>query len=1516
MARGSSTVHTLELRVFQTGIPQVASSLQTLNTTTQASTTQMGALGTATRNTVPAMAAASGGANQYSGALGNVNSGMTPVRGGLSQTNLLVGQNAVAYQTASGRAGDYSTSTNRVTSSVLPLVGRVTGLSFAFTGLFTSMGEAQGMQELLALSQDKVNELTALQNELIQAGATDSALYTRVTNELERAQGALVRQQTITNLSMQDSTFFIASIAGQLMPLMIKGMVELRAKAVELGGGFTGLATIIGGKFQSGLITFTEKIGLLPPMFTSAGKSANTFGGALRALALNPFTIAMTAAAALLGIFITNAFGARDAINAFGVWLGNTIPFLKPFLVLLGQAGDALVTAFGGSIRQVTSDAKAAIPEVEDFEEAIRGVYEVSANNSAIDELKTDIDNLNQAVKDAQIPSKGWSNVMAELAVLTSKVSNPSKEYSAILSELTTKLQELYDKGQAPTIEQMKEIEALTAKLNGQFKKDISTKQEQIQVQKQLAAGLADYSGNVKIVASALELTGPAQDEFVKGLDDTQKSMFDVANGTDLTGDALLRYLANVEKSIGAMTVFEERLVRQKDGNVDLIATIENLEAAEESHLAGATAVWNGLVDLVDMGVISYDGAVLAIKRVAETHDVAGEAYNDYAQKVIDGQIQVSDKERALIDILIEKGIITVETENDIQEAIDKTQKKIDEEIAKYNLQEKAIGLSVKQQEALIKISQEEEKEINAVTSKLQELAIARGANAKIVAGGNAVLRTFINTHHQDAATTQEVYDAYTILAGAREDEQVETQKQEAAYRLLLKTMGSQIDTTNLNLQTMKSLVSTYDDINNATKIATGEVAKWNLELERTSKIETETIVQLDKLANAYGIEIPQSIKNKGIPAIKEFIEAELGVGEGAKKARDEALKAFDEIAGKAKSALDTIISDALGEDSDNIKKAIKGIRKAGFELDSLTAVKRVIQILLDDESFENDLIGLGDIMKDNFGKLEGFTHDEGILLGQLFSEAVRDQIGKKMPEAADAVDQIWEQVLKSSKPTDTGDVIIGNFGKALQNNEYLNSVGIGVGSTIAEGIEGAKQYTFDAGGHLVESTAEGAENSTALEQASQHALNKYLVPLVQNAELKEAGEGMTEEVAEGAVDGSGRHLPAASNKILNDLMTGFGQSPIPKQTGEQLGADTSTGVETGVQPIPGIFNDAFVQASVQSGTTLALIVTLVQQTMSNMSTSVATYSNSMQVNFTTSLTAMGDALPPVGDKILVFQQQMSDLSTSIATYASSMTTNIQTFGTNAGSSLDTLSDTIKTGIWKTFSDFSTSVATYTDSMTKNTDNFGKTSTKTYDGLADTVKKGIWDTLSNFSKSVATYTDSMSKNIDKWSKSAIKSFDAFIKKVGEAIKEVEAFIKKLNSIPEKKTVTIEQKFTSSGQKYYAEGGSFLVTSTTHIGDKVVGEEGPEIVTVTPLKGTGNDKVSIDLSRQQGTLPTSGVVGRVGQGGSGGGLSGGGTAGSPIINVSGNIYATLKSQSGQIIAKEVIPFLMKDMHTIT
>jgi hypothetical protein len=374
-----------------------------------------------------------------------------------------------------------------------------------------------------------------------------------------------------------------------------------------------------------------------------------------------------------------------------------------------------------------------------------------------------------------------------------------------------------------------------------------------------------------------------------------------------------------------------------------------------------------------------------------------------------------------------------------------------------------------------------------------------------------------------------------------------------------------------------------------------------------------------------------------------------------------------------------------------------------------------------------------------------------------------------------------------------------------------------------------------------------------------------------------------------------------------------------------------------------------------------------VQLTFSNLSMNLLTYTTSMGENLVIFTDNAILKLTELSDYILnILQFNFSNLSTSVATYMTSMGTNIDTFSQNSVKSLTTLSNFVFGTVQKTFSNLSTSLATYTKSMGANLTKFTSDGTK---ALGDLTTKGVkvaHTGFQNMSTSVATYSKSMTSNITSFVSTSIKqlaglsataigvgsnmgkmasqiksamsqassAIKSFSSAAVSALKKVESAAKSATSALNAMAAAARKaKSAASGLRYggmmvtggaldmsasYAQTGkSWVNTRPRKIGGVNISEFGkPELVQVTPLSNPSDpmDR-AIDYTKVPGSKMEN-IPRKVEtpNGFSANGRTGG--VGGEGAQIRGDLYITVKTQSGKVLAQEIQPYMLEGYSNIT
>ena len=255
-----------------------------------------------------------------------------------------------------GQQGWMTTSQSTATAMV--------GLGASIVSLwqnYDSLGDAQLKVDKAAYrlrgAQKKLQDIQDKLNILVQQGKTNTQEYRDLIEEEARAKQNVANLTGTYENAQEDLNTTLATFYTTVLPNIItvgSNMATMFDGFLRSGGAFPRMKDAISNlsmesfKFDNVIKTVSGKFGIF-----TAGAVAATAGltGMHRVTTLigltNPFFIAITVGAGLLAAFITNAWGFRDAVNGIGVALGNAVPLLKPWLVMLGDLGGALAALFG-----------------------------------------------------------------------------------------------------------------------------------------------------------------------------------------------------------------------------------------------------------------------------------------------------------------------------------------------------------------------------------------------------------------------------------------------------------------------------------------------------------------------------------------------------------------------------------------------------------------------------------------------------------------------------------------------------------------------------------------------------------------------------------------------------------------------------------------------------------------------------------------------------------------------------------------------------------------------------------------------------------------------------------------------------------------------------------------------------------------------------------------------------------------------------------------------------------------
>jgi hypothetical protein len=1294
----------------------------------------------------------------------------------------------------------------------------------------------------------------------------------------------------------------------------------------SLPATFANVATSIGSFFMN----FGTHLGKLPGLFAKAGAAVTAFSRVLlTAFLSNPITAAIAAISIAVAALVFDLGGFRTRLNEIGVSLGKMFPALKIILDPLGKIGEGLgwvgqqaAKLFGVSsgLDDVAGSAAAADKAILNMREALRSALDLDVGGNTLQMVQT----LNSSINSLGTTGKQKLGELESAWTVLQTQIKKTPETTKLIEEFNTVL-EKYRQGGLSGAAAGEKLGAIFTKLkdviSGKTQETLKTVQadeKQAQSTTKVQNATLGMSKEVASFVAQLSIANATEKQNTTYVEDNAKALLDWTQKMGLSiktvggvSDSIKAWaqemmpLTPVLKDIGTQIEYVE------GQGINWTKTLQNLGNTQKEVTTLGTQLFNSMkIAVKNVGAEAFPVIEAALQKLKgiypEVFEVASKLWEDEKTKMMENGQFVEQ-----LGELKKKKSKEAATEEEkyakkLKETADETKFKAQQLGIYADIQDASLAT----QQTAIKYHEEENKALNEARSSLQTLALERGIETEQIKKNSDILLTYIKNHDLGKSTIIEVRAATGQLIAEKQKEQkateLETKAAEEFYRqydLIPPVLGM----TGKGLMTV---AKNMDDTANSTKIAADNIGTWYSELQKSQAVEEDSVAILLDLANRLGVDIPEGAEMT-VDSLKEVIEQATGMGKSVKEAANEAAKAFGDLANDAGSALEDLIKEDLikGDIDDVIEK----LEEAGTSIDTLAAKQAIIKPILDDTDIENDIISLSELLDDTWAQSTLAAKNGGDSVISAFTNGINSHLGELGPPIVSHINAVWAQI-KATNPGKTGAELVQALAAELGNPGPLTAAatkaaggippgfeqGItgleGVASSkmqsIAEAIGGKVTDFMDAGQGLAEGVGEGFESGghTFASQAQKawYELIKPSDPARAEAYAKanEVAKGTEEGFSSGATG-----IMTAGQKAMYDLLAPYGKAAQDAYTASlgianktKEGIDTiPTNTSTALAPVPGIFSQAFVDASTQAGTQLSGILTKVQTTMSNMSTSVATYSNSMAVNFATALQNMGIPLLPLGEAIYALQNVLSNFSTSVQTYSTSMATNITTFATQSIAQLTTLSEfivgsilvtfaTLETNIvahmtamttqvsaWvttsvkvmgelikivtttqKTFSTLSTSVATYMKSMTTNIKSFQTGATTSF-GAAGKAALATQKSLSDLSKNTATYTKSMAANLKSFSSSAVSALNA----VASAAKKAESALKSMAQAAAKAKAArsglrFGGAFVMGGQamnqsSFAQTGKSFINSRPRKIGGVNISEfSKPELVTVTPL----------------------------------------------------------------------------------
>jgi hypothetical protein len=1304
--------------------------------------------------------------------------------------------------------------------------GALDAASAATTGLGTAAKTAAstGFTPMATTAGQLTGGLTSLGTGIRNTSMETGKLYT--------SSGQLVTGFDAVGKSTQNTGKFIGTkgtglvggisalslgmtAASSPMTKLTQGFGKVQGAITSLPGAFTTAASGI-ASFFTGFAGNMTKFGSI---LKTAGTAAIAFGKTmLVAVMSNPITLAIAAISGAILALATDFLGIRSAINNAGVAIGNAIPPLKGLLQGIGGVANGALDYIAnmmGVETQTQKTGKAAATASVEFDPlliSLQKYIDLGSEFSKLDQVVTTFANIRTEItKVGETFDVYRGRTITNLQAVDNAFTTAMANFQNKSPQAATAIQHVYDviklleTGQ---FDATKAQEMLNLAMNAasrelgnqvtQTKENINTTTQNATITEGAAQSTSHLSQSTTDLVSAMVQEAATGKGLGIVLSENQIALqkWLASQGITITTTDSLTAADNalIQSLIAIAPALEteaQNIALLNGTSIDWTKTLGNMVTSHQDLQATGEQTWNVMKTAIDKyGVEGLEATEAGVTFLEKAHHPLAETvrklFEDYKK-----HLQETGQHVEYLGAIETERAKEVETwaQKEIK-ALQETKTELISKAQWHGIADEIAGKSLVTQQTAIKVMEEEQKSQQELVSGLQEMALARGMDEKALTDNTTELLNHIKTNNLLPPTLDEINAATGELIGKRQEDAKETQIQEQAYQTLLKAMGSQIDTTNLSVSTMDSLVKTYDDITNATQIATGEVATWNLELEKEEKINAATITALEALAKKYGITIPDSI-NKSIPKMKEFIKQELGIGDAAEESADKANKAFDSIANKAASALgDLINEDLIKGDFDDV---IDKIEETGGSIDTLASKQAIIKPFLDDKDFTNDLVGLDEILTTTWADQELKAKGGGTKIVNALTSGMLDHLGEDAQPVVDHINQLWEQISREN-PNATGAELIQLLLTAIDNPSAVLGTAQKLGQAVPQGVQsgaaglgtaldpalkqgldsifGAQANFLGAGQGLADSTAEGYATGEG-RLATQGELN--VIAMLQSfdpaaAEAFKKAQGIVDQVEGGYKQGEGR---LATQGELNTIamLEPFGPAAVEAyKQGQGISDQAGAGLAAGAPSVA---------AGAQTGINqpISQNMTLIPN---EAQTAIAPIEGVFSTEFMkASATATGVINLMLADITLSFGY----LKENIAIKLGEITTDIQTFGTNVDSVFGTMDQKIVTFVTNTvtnfgvivenlstlltaFADFGTGVDIVFGTMDQKIATWGNNTLKTFELVAkglSTLLKGFAD----FGKGVDQVFGTMDQKIKTWASNTDNNFNSVDQTVGE-----------------------------------------------------------------------------------------------------------------------------------------------------
>jgi hypothetical protein len=235
------------------------------------------------------------------------------------------------------------------------------GLYFQYDNLQKRSQTVEKQELAVSKANEEVSKSQAKLNALIAGGTTTGAEFQQVSLDLAQAQDKLKLKTQDLNIAQGDLTQSQLSFALGVVPTAINSVTTLsdvfgKLKAMKIAN-----AAASGAEAMAEKGSMLSRWASIPSMF-AATAATQGYGMAIKGamIAMGPLGWALIGISTVMGLFATNAFGIRDAINAAGKAVGDAFPLFRPLLDGLSSLAKMIFPESGKASEDAASTISAA----------------------------------------------------------------------------------------------------------------------------------------------------------------------------------------------------------------------------------------------------------------------------------------------------------------------------------------------------------------------------------------------------------------------------------------------------------------------------------------------------------------------------------------------------------------------------------------------------------------------------------------------------------------------------------------------------------------------------------------------------------------------------------------------------------------------------------------------------------------------------------------------------------------------------------------------------------------------------------------------------------------------------------------------------------------------------------------------------------------------------------------------------------------------------------------------------